>query len=130
SDAGSLTVHSGGDVLLAAARITTAPGAVAALSIAQRDSSLAAMSDDTFFSAYFGLDKTTWREQQVTARLTCGADCGAAIAGAIADGATLVWIDGDLAIDGPLTLGSRDRPIIVAASGAVRLRGGVTVHGV
>lgn len=130
AQAGSLTVHSGGDVVLAAARITTAPGAAAALSIAERDASLAALSDDAFFSACFGLDKAAWREQQVTARLTCGADCGAAIASAVADGASLVWIDGDLAIDGPLTLGSHDRPVIVAASGAVRLRGGVMLHGV
>src|SRR5205814_1148861 len=31
---------------------------------------------------------------------------------------------------GPLTLGSRDHPVIVAASGTVRLRGGVVLHGV
>jgi hypothetical protein len=128
--AGSLTVHSGGDVLLPAARITMAPGSPGVLSIAERDSSLGAMSSDAFFAAYFGLDKAAWRDQTVTARLACSSDCGAAIAAAIGDGTNLVWIDGDLAIDGPLTLGSADRPVIVATSGAVRLRGGVSLHGV
>ena len=128
--AGGLTVHSGGDVLMPAARITAAPGSPAGLSIAQRDSSLAALTGDAFFAAWFGLDPSAWRDQAVTARLSCSTQCGAAIAAAIGDGAALVWIDGDLAIDGPLTLGSRDRPVIVAASGAVRLRGGVTLHGV
>jgi hypothetical protein len=128
--AGSLTVHSGGGVVLPAARITTAPGSPAALSIAERDGRLAALGDDAFFAATFGLDKASWRDQPVVARLSCAADCGAAVAAAIGDGTTLVWIDGDLSIDGPLTLGSRDRPVIVAASGALRLRGGVTLHGV
>ncbi|HMC16373.1 MAG TPA: PilX N-terminal domain-containing pilus assembly protein [Albitalea sp.] len=128
--AGSLTVHSGADVLLPSARITTAPGSPAVLSIAERDGNLAALAGDAFFAAYFGLDPGAWRDQTVAARLSCATDCGAAVAAALADGTQLVWIDGDLAIDGPLTLGSRDHPVIVAASGTVRLRGGVVLHGV
>ena len=55
--------------------------------------------------------------------------CGDAVARAIDDGASLVAVDGDLELTGPLTLGSVGQPVAVVASGAARLSGDVTLHG-
>jgi Tfp pilus assembly protein PilX len=86
-------------------------------------------TSDQFFAATFGIDKVTWQNQAVVARLTCNTDCGGAIADAIAAGHALIWIDGDLALTGPLTLGSAAQPIVVVARGTARLDGPVTIAG-
>ena len=45
-------------------------------------------------------------------------------------GPALLWVDGDVALDGPLTLGSAAQPVMLLARGTVRLSGSVRVHGV
>ena len=56
----------------------------------------------------------------------------AAIASAIhaAGSNRMVSITGDATLDGPLTLGSAERPVILVVSGTATLRGDVTLHGV
>jgi hypothetical protein len=84
---------------------------------------------DQFFAATFGVDKAAWQNQPVVARVACSTDCGGAIADAIAAGHALIWIDGDLTLTGPLTLGSAAQPIVIVASGTARLDGPVTIAG-
>jgi hypothetical protein len=127
--AGAITVHSGGSVSLPAARLTTAPGGAAALSVVANDTALGASTADAFFTRYFGLDKTAWREQPMVQRIACAIDCAAALSAAAAQGSTLLWIDGDAAVQGPLVLGSAERPVILVASGTLQLRGGVVLTG-
>jgi hypothetical protein len=50
-------------------------------------------------------------------------------ASASAAGSTLISIDGDLALTGPLTLGSVAHPVVIVASGAARLDGAVMIVG-
>ncbi len=90
---------------------------------------MAIQTPDQFFAAFFGIDKPTWQSQTVVARVTCGADCGHTIVDAIAAGSALIQVDGDLALTGPLTLGTGARPITIVASGGARLDGGVTIVG-
>ena len=129
--AGGIVLHAGGSVAMPNARITTAPGGSTSTAWVDSDTTLAAASTARFFTSFFGLDKSTWRDLPAVARFACESSCGAALAAAI-DGGTqpLIWIDGDLQVEGPLVLGSRERPVMLVASGAVRLSGGVTVHGV
>jgi len=89
----------------------------------------ASQTADQFFAATFGIDKATWQRQPVVARLRCDVDCGPAIHDAIAAGGTLIWIDGDLTLTAPVTLGSAAQPVVIAASGAAHLDGSVTVVG-
>ena len=89
----------------------------------------AAQTADQFFAASFGVDKATWKNQSVVARIGCDGDCSHAIADAIAAGAALIWIDGDLTLAGPITLGSAARPVVIISSGAARLNGAVTIVG-
>ncbi len=124
-----VVLHAGGSADLAAARLATAPGADPLLAIVQGDAPLHARTADAFFATFFGLDKATWRGQPGVRRLACGSGCATTLSAETAAGHRLLWIDGDLALDGPLTLGSADRPVLIVASGAVRLRGALTVHG-
>jgi Tfp pilus assembly protein PilX len=97
------------------------------LALTTRDTAI--QTPDQFFAASFGIDKPTWQNQSVVARVTCGADCGHAIGEAIAAGSTLIWIEGDLTLTGPLTVGSAAHPVVIVASGGAHLDGGVTIVG-
>jgi hypothetical protein len=128
--ANGITVHAGGSIAMPAARLTTVPGGPLAGSSIERDAALAASGADAFFAAFFGLDRNAWRDLPAVARTRCESNCAAALAALIADGRNpLVWVDGDLELEGPASLGSRERPVMLVASGAVRIKGGVTLHG-
>jgi len=131
ADAGTngMTLHAGGTVNAAAARVSTAPGATWDSSIVDKDSSLAALTPDTFFQSFFGLPKPLWKQQPGVTTLRCDASCDDALAAAIANGARMVWIDGDPRLSTDLTLGTRTRPIVLVATGQLTLDGAVTLHG-
>lgn len=129
---GGLVLHAGGPIRAAAARIEPPGGMPRADAVVAGDPSLAGRSPDAFFAATFGTSAEVWRSRPGVLRLACGSgDCGAALRAAIDDGAghRMIWIDGDLALDGPVTIGSAERPVVLVASGAARLRGPVALHG-
>ncbi len=41
----------------------------------------------------------------------------------------MISIDGDATLDGPITLGSPEQPVVIVVHGAALLSGDVTVHG-
>lgn len=84
----------------------------------------------SFFVRHFGMSRALWKRQGAVQSLDCRGDCGAALAVLVAAGATLVSAPGDLLLQGPLTLGTPQRPLLIVAEGAVRLQGAVTLHGV
>jgi len=128
---GGLTVHAGGGVGAPNARVTTVPGGSTALSVVEGDAALAALTTQQLFATHFRLDKAAWRDQPAVTRMVCAAPCGAQLAAAIGPRVDnrLVWVDGDLELQGPITLGTPDRPVMLVASGAVRLTGPVVIHG-
>jgi Tfp pilus assembly protein PilX len=128
---GGLTVHAGGGVSAPNASVTTVPGGSTALSVVERDAALAALTTQQLFATYFRLDKAAWRDQSAVTRMVCAAPCGVQLAAAIGPRIDhrLVWVDGDLEMEGPITLGTPDRPVMLVASGAVRLTGSVVIHG-
>jgi hypothetical protein len=99
--------------------------------LAGHDVALAALSPDQLFVATFGLDKTRWRDQPSVTRLRCPAACAGALAAAVANSAdaALVWIDGDLSLQGPVALGTAQHPVAIVVSGAARLDGAVAITG-
>ena len=127
-----IAAHAGGRLIAANARVTTLPGASPLRAIVDHDPTLAGTPRDRLFTAHFGLDKASWRAQPAVRRLTCTGDCSAALATTVAglSGRPLVWIDGDLTLAGPLTLGTPADPVIVVSTGAATLGGAITIHGV
>jgi hypothetical protein len=127
----AIAVHAGGSVAAAQARLSGPAGAGAAGLVVDGDSALAAMAPDRFFASYFGVDKAAWRQQPGVTRLSCAGDCSAALTAAVASAAdaAMVWVEGDLTLSGPLTLGSAQRPVLIVSSGAARLDGSVVLNG-
>ncbi|WP_280151069.1 pilus assembly PilX N-terminal domain-containing protein [Piscinibacter sp. XHJ-5] len=131
TDSGGVAVHAGGGVVAPNARLTTAPGGPVEAAVVQGDQQLATLDGARFFASFFGIDKALWRQQPGVARIACSGDCGQALSQAtLAARHRLLWIDGDLQLSGDVALGTRERPIVIVASGAVRLNGPVVVHGV
>ena len=71
-----------------------------------------------------------WAAQPAARRVVCADSCTRAIAAALAAGTRLVAIDGDATIVGPASFGSADAPIVLVATGALRIAGDVALHGV
>ncbi len=126
-----LALHAGAGIAASSARLNAPAGAPLAGTSVSQDTSLSAQSEDRFFASYFGLDKQRWKARPAVTRIACSSDCAAAISAATAstEGSALIWVDGDLAFDGPVTVGSEEHPVVLVVEGAARLRGAVNFHG-
>jgi len=127
---GALAIHAGGRVVATALRIGAPPGAPLGASIVSGDDELRALASGRLFARHFGMDRAAWAAQPAARRVACAGECTSAIAAAVAAGARLVAVDGDATLSGPVALGSADDPIVLAAAGALRFSGDVSIHGV
>jgi len=127
---GGVAVHAGGRIAGAALRLTGPAGATLGGAIAPNDPALAALDGDRLFQRHFGMAKAAWLAQPAATRVICSLDCAAALASTVAGGGRLLTVEGDLDLAGPATLGSPALPIALVATGAIRIRGAVTLHGV
>jgi hypothetical protein len=127
---GGVALHAGGAIHASRARLSSPAGAVSVGQSVAHDAALAALDAERYFAAWFGLDRALWRRQAVVHALTCNGDCAAQLAQAIDAGATLIGVEGDLLIEGPVTLGSTERPVLIVAHGVAQLHGAVALTGV
>ena len=127
---GALAVHAGGRIGATALRIGAPPGAPAGASLASDDDVLRALSGDRFFARVFGMGTAAWTAQPAARRVGCAIDCARALVAAIDAGQRLLVIEGDATIAGPLTIGHADDPIVIVATGALRLSDDIALHGV
>ena len=127
----AIGVRAGGEISASRVRLTPPPGSSTTGMLQGHDVALAGLSPQQLFVATFGLDKARWRDQASVIRLTCSADCTAAVAAAVAQAPddALVWVEGDLALHGPVVLGSLQHPVALVVSGAAQLDGAVAVTG-
>jgi PilX N-terminal len=132
ASSGAIAIHSGGVVAAPLARVTTVAGSSAASAVVSQDAGLAGLSPDQLFAAYFGLDKAGWKSQPTVQPVSCNGNCSEAMLSAIGAGVVnpLIWVGGDLTLDGPITLGTPQRPVVIVAAGAAQLNAAVTIHGV
>ncbi len=127
---GGTAVHAGGHVTGDALRFTAAAGSSLEGASVSGDTTIARLTNDRFFARWFGMDKATWMAQPAATRIACSGNCASSIASAVAAGSRLLAIDGDLDLDGPVSLGTAERPVVLVANGTLRLRGAVTLRGV
>ena len=125
-----LTARAGGTIAAPMANLLTLPGRSGADSLAARDGELGTVDADRLLARLLGVDAARWQQLPGVRRLACGIECANAIADAATQGASMFWIEGDLAIEGPLTLGSAERPLLLVVEGELRLQGAMAVHGV
>lgn len=126
-----IAVQAGSTINAAQARVTAPAGSSLGASLVGNDAALANLSADRFFGSYFGLDKASWRLQPTVAQIDCRSPCAAALQAAVAAaaGPAMVWVEGDLALAGPLALGSAQAPVVIVVNGNARLDGGVAING-
>ena len=126
-----IAVQAGGTINAAQARVTAPAGSSLGASLAGNDTSLSNLPVERFFGSYFGLDKARWRAQPTVAQIDCRSPCAAALQAAVAAaaGPAMLWVEGDVALAGPLTLGTPQAPVVIVVNGAVQLDGGVAING-
>jgi hypothetical protein len=127
---GALAVHAGGRIGAAALRIGAPPGASLGASLAGDDTALRALAGDRFFARTFGMGPAAWAAQPAARRVDCATDCARMLGAAVGAGKRLLVIEGDATISGPAAFGSPDDPVVLVATGALRLSGDVELHGV
>lgn len=89
----------------------------------------ASSAPEPFFAGLFGMSKAQWVQQPAVRQIECHGDCGATIAAAIEQGATLLALPGELTLRGPLALGTPERPVLIVANGPLQIQGAVRLHG-
>lgn len=127
---GSTAVHAGGTVTGDALRLSAADGSSLDGAIVAGDATLASLAGDRYFARWFGMNKATWLAQPGATRIVCSGNCASSIADAVAAGSRLLAIDGDIDLAGPISLGTAERPVVLVANGALRLRGAVALRGI
>jgi hypothetical protein len=126
------TARAGGAIAAPLAHLLTLPGRSGNDSLAALDGELGATDADRLLSRLLGVDAARWQQLAGVRRLACGSECATAITEATApdQDRAMFWIPGDLALEGPLTLGSAERPLLLVVEGELRLQGAVVIHGV
>lgn len=129
--AGGVTLRAGGSLNGSALRLGTAPGGAAGTSAVTHDTALAGIDNERLHATYFGVDKAAWKSHAAVQSIACDGDCAAPLAAAIerTTGNRMVSVAGDARIDGPVSLGSAARPVVIVVDGRLTLRGAVTLHG-
>jgi hypothetical protein len=127
---GALAVRAGGRIGATALRIGAPPGASLGASLAGDDAVLRALSLDRFFARTFGMGMAAWAAQPAAHRVDCASDCARRVDAAIDAGQRLLVIEGDATIAGPAAFGSADDPVVIVATGALRLSADIGLHGV
>ncbi len=125
-----LALHAGGRIQADALRLAAPVGSSLGTAIASGDAELASLPADRFFARHFGMDRDAWSRQSTVTRLACTTGCADAIATALGNDHRLLHVDGDLVLAGPLQIGSIDAPVVLVATGHVRLSADVAIRGV
>lgn len=97
--------------------------------VADQDPALLALPPGRFLHRYLGLEPEDLSRAPAVRTLRCDSDCAADLRAAVATGARLLWIEGDLLLPSGLALGSADAPVVLAVQGQARLGAGVALHG-
>jgi hypothetical protein len=126
---GKAAVDAGGGVTGNSLRLYGAAGSALDAAIASGDTALAGLDDAHFFRHWFGMDAARWSAQPAVQRIVCTGGCTGAVLAAVARGQRLISVDGALSLDGPVALGTAERPIVLVVSGPLRLTGAVALSG-
>jgi hypothetical protein len=94
-------------------------------------SALHQLPPSTFFTHLFHLPPSAWQHQPVVHTLDCRAPCDTALQALLAGPlqAQMVWLEGGLHLDTPLTLGSPSAPILLVINGPIDTQSPITAYG-
>jgi hypothetical protein len=133
---GGVTIDAGGRIRADATTPRPPSGSPAAESLIESDAAFhhadgSRLDAQAFFARFFGLRPAAFRALPGVREVDCALGCDLAMLRAIVEreGASALWLEGPVRLDGPGALGSRDEPVLVVARGPVGLRGGAELNG-
>lgn len=119
--------------------VATTPGSPAAQSIVTNDSGLSGIVDQSgmtagerMFLATFGTSPQGYRVHPAVVRIACDAECSTELGDAAQRfPGRVLWVDGDLDIDAPVTIGTVTAPVILVVADDINLGSAadVTING-
>jgi hypothetical protein len=121
-----------GGAILGTGLLTSLPGTPGASSTLEDDLTLAGLTDfeafiaaDRMFASVFGMLPGTYSQQPATLRIDCSAVCASAVVNTAvsANPGRIVWLDGDLNVDGDI--GTAAAPALIVVTGNATLSSGV-----
>ena len=130
-------VQAGGEVSGAHGHVQGPPGSTATSWVRQKEPELALTADD-FFVRHFAMRPGQYRHRPGLSVLDCRAlaDCSAALEASVLAGHSWVWIMGPARLRKPLSMGSRDSPVLILCDSdldidtRVQLTGLLYSHGI
>lgn len=87
------------------------------------------LSPEQLFMTLFGVDKKTWSEQPALLSLDCLRSCGNALSKLLRDHPGAMVHLPQLRLEGPLTLGSPEHPVLLVVDEEAHLQGSITLFG-
>lgn len=132
--AGGIAVITGGtiDDPSSLLQVGGAPGAPSDSAKVTEDTGLASLTAVRLFVSSFAIWPDLWRDQPAVRRLDCTSGCdGDDVRDAIAlYPGHVVWVDGDIALDGGAPIGSATQPVLLVVDGDLTsIDAGTTFHG-
>lgn len=123
----SLTLHAGGSIT--GTPTVVVPGGVPPeTTVRSNDSAMGGQL--RYFSSFMGVSQTTYRKMPVVSNLNCQAQaCDSALLAAAGAGSRLFYVAGDLTLPAGTTLGSPDKPVLLAVEGRLTLQGLTQING-
>lgn len=132
TDAGTgVTVHAGAGITATNVSLLGPAGSVGETRVVN-DTTLAGQSTGgTLFNALFGMDMETFSRQPAAVVVNCTTPCtSSSIASVVSDNpGRIVWINGNLTLDTPGTLGSASEPVMLVSNGDITISSSVVVNG-
>ena len=117
-----ITLDAGGSIA-GSPTLISLPGAPADSSALTADSALVALADaDRMFGNVFGMAATIYQQQPAAVVVDCSAVCDAAALNAQIVPGHVLWLNGDLRVDG--NIGSPSNPVMVVVNGNASLVSG------
>lgn len=124
-----ITINAGMTIDAEKARITTVPGTPPYASLVGNDPSLRNTTEAQMFATFFGMTKDTYKTLPSVKRITCPCT-ETTISTHYNNGVRQFWLDGNLAMNANLTIGSATDPVLIVADGNIEMKGDLRVFGV
>lgn len=136
-----ITAQSGGDITIDESRLRSLAGTPGLQSRYRNDTSFASAAlpgspkpiGERFFASFFGMWPDTYREQPAVVVLSCGGACNDGhLRTAIANNpGRLIWVPGNLSIDGASDIGATVDPVMIVLTGSeLRFNAPATINGI
>ena len=123
-----ITINAGMGIDAANARITTVPGTPPKSTLVGNDASLRDTTEEQMFASFFGMSKDAYQNLPSVTKLTCPCT-ETTVRNAYDSGARQLWLEGNLAMNANLTIGSVNDPVLLVTNGNIEMRGDLEVYG-